>query len=175
MTKKQFSLTLGLTVLAGFLGGLLTNSLTASGQELPTTLTCISNANASRDYGFIEKRWTGQKGHLISEDSSTPFIIATKDRKVKGTYLRDKVFSGLNTPKPIVRSITKHEDGVEQAVEFVGAVVRQTKDAVFLLWTNDINKVWIAAVDLTQRKATVTQVFQGVTSVGGEIETLDCR
>ena len=37
------------------------------------------------------------------------------------------------------------------------------------------NKVWLAAVDLTHRKAIVTQVVQGVTSVGGELETLDCR
>jgi hypothetical protein len=39
----------------------------------------------------------------------------------------------------------------------------------------DANKVWLAVVDLTQRKVAVTQVFQGATSVGGEVETLDCR
>ena len=153
---------------------LLPISLTVEGQEIPTAVTCTSNAIASRDYGFAEKVWTGQKGHMV--ESSAPFQIATKDRKLKGLYLRDKVFSGLNTEKPIVRSITRYEDGVEDATEFAVKVVSRTQDQVFLIWTNDShNKVWLATVDLTHRKAMVTQAFQGVTSVGGELETLDCR
>ncbi|MBI2206122.1 MAG: hypothetical protein HYU41_19980 [Candidatus Rokubacteria bacterium] len=39
----------------------------------------------------------------------------------------------------------------------------------------NLNKAWLAAVDLPHRKATVTHVFQGATSLGGEVETLDCR
>jgi hypothetical protein len=109
-------------------------------------------------------------------EPSALFQIATRDKKLKGLYLRDKVFSGLNTEKPIVRSITRYDDGVEDAAEFMVKVVSRTVDQVFLIWTNDVhNKVWLATVDLTHRKATVTQVFQGVTSVGGELETLDCR
>ncbi|HSF29842.1 MAG TPA: hypothetical protein VLK82_05125 [Candidatus Tectomicrobia bacterium] len=94
-----------------------------------------------------------------------------------GFSLRDKVFSGLHTEKPIVRSITPAQEGVEeQAVEFIGRVVGRTEDAVFLAWTNDYhNKVWLAVVDLVHRKATVSQVFHGMTSVGGDLETLDCR
>ncbi|MBI4178425.1 hypothetical protein HY522_03245 [bacterium] len=89
--------------------------------------------------------------------------------------LRDKVFSGLNTSTPLVRSITRFPDGTDRGEEFASRVVMRTSDGVFLLWTNDINKTWLAAVDLARRKATVAQVFQGVTSVGGELETLDCQ
>jgi hypothetical protein len=55
--------------------------------------------------------------------------------------------------------------------------VSRTSDAIFLLWTNAPyqNKVWLAAIDLAHRKATVTHAFQGATSLGGELETLDCR
>ena len=147
------------------------------GQELVTTLTCTANAKVSRDYGFVEKRWEGQKGHVMF-GSSRMFNIETRDSKVAGAFysLRDKVFSGLNTSMPIVRSITRFPDEVDKGEEFLSRVVSRTHDGVFLLWTNDFNnKVWLAAIDLTHRKATVTQVFQGVTSVGGELETLDCR
>lgn len=76
----------------------------------------------------------------------------------------------------MVRSITRYADGVDQGEEFVSRVVSRTKDAIFLLWTNDFNnKVWLAVIELQRRKATVAQVFQGVTSVGGDFETLDCR
>jgi len=37
------------------------------------------------------------------------------------------------------------------------------------------NKVWLAAVDLRQRRVAMGQVFQGGTSVGVEAETLDCK
>jgi len=154
---------------------LLAISSTAESQELPTTLMCTSNAKASRDYGFVEKRWTGQKGHLVEADES--FQIATRDTKVANIFfeLRDKVFAALNTEKPVVRSITRFKDGTEEAVEFLASVVSRTSDLVFLVWKNDFNKVWVAAVDLTHRRAVLTHVFQGVTSVGGELETLDCR
>ncbi len=142
---------------------------------LPTSLTCTSNAKATRDYGFVEKRWMGQKGHML--EPSRTFVIITKNLERRG-YLRDKVFSGLNTENPIVRSITRYEDGVEGAVELKARVVSRFSDAVFLIWTNpypDPNKVWLAAIDLKHRKVTLTHVFQGATSVGGELETLDCR
>ena len=154
---------------------LIANSLTVESQELPTILTCTSNAKTSRDFGFIEKRWTGEKGHLI--DSST--VFQTFDRNSKTSwdqfYLRDKVFSNLDTPKPVIRSITRFQDGTEDAAEFLGRVMGRTSDEVFLVWTNDVNKVWLATVDLKHRKVIVTHVFGGVSSVGGELETLDCR
>jgi hypothetical protein len=143
---------------------------------MPTSLTCTSNAKAERNYGFSEKRWFGRTGHLF--EPSRLFAIGTRDSKTSwGAFdLRDKVFSGLNTQEPIIRSITRYEKGPEETAEFVGRVVSRTFDTVFLVWTNDFkNKVWLAVIDLIHRRATVTQVFRGITSVGGEIETLDCR
>ena len=158
------------------LGILLFSSVGVEGEELPSSLTCRSHAKASRDYAFAEKRWEGQKGHSML-GSPQPFNVETRDSKVAETFysLRDKVFSGLSTNTPVVRSITRFSDGADKGEEFASRVVTRTSDAVFLLWTNDINKTWVAAVDLVRRKATVAQVFQGVTSVGGELETLDCQ
>jgi len=148
----------------------------AHAAELPTSLTCRSNAKATRDYGYTERRWVGQEGSWMLGASGL-FKVATRDSKVADVAysLRDKVFSGLNTDAPLVRTITRFTDGGNMGEEFVGAVVSRTGEAVFLLWTNDINKTWTAAVDLARRKAVVAQVFQGVTSVGGMIETLDCH
>jgi len=159
------------------LGLLIAIASAGEGQELPTVLTCTSNAKASRDYGFSEKRWSGQVGHLVGPSR----LFATSGTSSKTSWgqfeLRDKVFSGLNTQTPTVRSITRYEKGSEEAAEFVSRVVSRTSDAVFLLWTNapNLNKVWLAAVDLAHRKVTVTHAFQGATSLGGELETLDCR
>jgi hypothetical protein len=154
----------------------LFSSIRLESQELPTTLACMSNAKAVRDYYFVEKRWKGEEGSAMF-GSSPMFKIETRDSKVENLFftLRDKVFSGLDTDRPIVRSITRYTDGVDQVAEFLATVTMRTNDAVFLMWTNRINKIWLATVDLTHCRATLTQVFQGVTSVGGEIETLDCR
>ncbi len=57
----------------------------------------------------------------------------------------------------------------------MGRVVARTPYEVYLVWTNEFNKVWLAAVDLEHRKVVVTHVFRGATSVGGDFETLDCR
>jgi hypothetical protein len=163
-----FAYSLGILIIAA--------SSRAATQELPTSLTCTSNAKASRDYGLAEKRWSGQMGHLV--EPSRSFAIGTANSKTSwGQFeLRDKMFSGLNSQNPIVRSITRYEKGPEAAAEFSATVLGRSFDAVFLAWTNDFNnKVWLATVDLVHRKATVTQVFRGATSVGGEIETLDCR
>ena len=152
---------------------LMVSLASVAGQELPTTLTCISNAKAWRDYTFVKKQWAGS----LPAEASQPFGLATKAFQVKRGGLRDKVFSGLHTEKPIIRSITPPRRGNrEQAVEFIGRVVGRTEDTVFLVWSNDFhNKMWLAAVDLAHQKATITQVFQGVASMGGELETLDCR
>ena len=163
--------------LACLLGLLTAITCAGQGQELPTILTCTSNAKASRDYGFAERRWSGQPGHLV-EPSRMFASSGTSSKTSWGQFeLRDKVFSGLDTQAPTVRSITRYDKGPEQAAEFVARVVSRTPDTVFLLWTNapNLNKVWLAAVDLTHRKVAVTHTFQGATSLGGELETLDCR
>jgi hypothetical protein len=140
--------------------------------DFPTSLACSSNAKTWRDYGFTEKEWSG----TIPSNPSQPFGVSTKSKPNDIYVLRDKVFSSLNTKNPMIRSITPGGIGQEeQAAEFKGTVVGRTADAIFILWSNEINKYWLAAIDLNHRKATVSQVFRGVTSIGGEIETLDCR
>jgi hypothetical protein len=129
---------------------------------------------ASRDYGFMEKQWFG----AIPPDSSKVFEISTVKQRQTSRPLRDKVFSSLNTSTPTIRSITLPRDALpgEEAVEFKGAVVSREPDAVFLVWRNPPgNKVWLAVVDLRHKKAIVSQVYQGVISVGVEAETLDCK
>lgn len=145
-------------------------ALTASAgaQDTPTSLTCTSNAKAQRDYGFTEKQWSG----VIPPDAAKVFGISTVKQSQTSGPLRDKVFSSLNTSTPVIRSITPPGE----AAEFKGTVVSRWADSVFIMWQNDYgNKIWLAVVDLTHKKATVSQVFQGITSVGIEAETLDCK
>jgi hypothetical protein len=108
---------------------------------------------------------------------SKPFNITTKSAQYGEAVFRDKVFTALDTLRPIIRSITPPIGGIEQeAVEFEGIVLSRTEDAVFLSWRNPPgNKVWLAAIDLTARKATLTELSQGVTSLNVDAETLDCR
>ena len=125
----------------------LFSSTKLEGLELPTTLTCRADAKASRNYDASETRWHGQKGYAVFGFSGF-FKTEARDSKESGVYsLRDKVFSGLNTNRPTVRSTTRFADGFDQEAEFTSRVVSRVPDAVFLLWTNDFNKVWLAAID----------------------------
>lgn len=145
--------------------------------DLPTILTCTVNAHADRNFGFREKAWMGPIPPFDkAPDSSRPFKIATKAGQ-NDVVFRDKIFSGLNTPKPMIRSVTPSIEGIEQeAFEAEGTVLSRTSDAVFIFWRNPFgNKVWVAAIDLTNRKATLSLLSQGVTSLNVEAETLDCR
>ena len=145
-----------LACLVAFAGG-------ASAQDTPTSLSCTSNAKASRDYGFKEKQWSG----AIPPDPTIVLRISTVKQR-QADLLRDKVFSSLNTQTPVIRSITPPRPQLganeEHADEFNGTVVSRTGDAVFVMWRNDFgNKVWLAVLDLRHKKATVSQVFQGIT------------
>ena len=147
------------------------------GEEIPTVLTCTVNAHADRNWGFDEKAWMGfmpKFGKAL--DPSRPFNIATRTDR-NGVIFRDKVFSAINTPKPVIRSITPgiRKDEAE-AVEFEGTVLSRISGAMFLSWQNPYgNKVWVAAIDLTNRKAVLSLISQGATSLNVESETLDCR
>lgn len=139
--------------------------------DLPSVLTCTANAKAVRDYAFlVENGWSG------GANSKEVFGIGTA-RTTNGLTLRDKVFSGLNTSRPTVRSITPgNATEGEDAAEFVASVESRAFDSVWISWKNPPgNKVWLSVINLKNKKAIVTQLFEGVTSVGGEIETLDCR
>lgn len=143
------------------------------GAENPTSLTCVSNAKASRDYSFRDKQWAG----TIPPRRDVTFGVATRPGREAHQVLRDKMFSRLDTDRPTIRSITPAEAaGEEVALEFQGLVVSRDGAAVFLIWRNDFgNKVWLAAINLEHRRAVVTQAFDGATSLGAEVETLDCQ
>lgn len=139
----------------------------------PSVLTCVSNAIASRDFAFsVEAGWMGRVGSGPGE----LFGIGTP-RQRNGLVLRDKVFAGLDTDSPTIRSISPVPgDTTTVANEFQGTVLSRALESVWIAWKNPPgNKVWVAVVDLARRKAVITQAFQGMTSVGGELETLDCR
>ncbi|MFZ2448621.1 MAG: hypothetical protein WAW37_19845 [Syntrophobacteraceae bacterium] len=145
-------------------------------QQLPTSLTCTSNGKAMRDYGFSEKRWAGEEGYLHPIFRDQQFKILTSRQKKESPYLRDKIFSALDSQNPRIVSVTLYEDDVMQTEEFIGKVVCRFKDSIFVIWTNDFNnKVWQGVIDLKHRKVVISQVFRGITSVGGELETLDCH
>lgn len=153
-----------------FISGLLffTFSVHLGAQDVPSSLTCVSNARAWRHYDFAERQWEGKE--------SQPFGTASLGRKDPAFPLRDKVFSKLETQHPIIRSITPRQlESLETADEFTGTTVLRTPTEIFIMWSNGINKVWLAVVDFEHKKAIVTQAFKGITSVGGEVETLNCR
>ena len=134
--------------------------------EHRTKLLCKSNAKTVREYGFREQRWEGHTD-------------LTRDSKVAGVYyaLRDWTFSDLETPEPIVHVRTRFVKRRDKVEELEGKIVGRShvNDAIFVSWTNDMNKVSIASLDLKRRKAVLVKVFDGITSLGGEVETLDCR
>jgi len=140
----------------------------AAAEDAPSSLVCRSNAKAWRDWSFIGGRWEGA--------GTSPFAVATVARPVEGFPLRDKVFSGLDTMNPVIRFITPPQKNVpEDASEFKGTVILRNPNEMFVSWTNDTNKVWLAVIDPRKKKATLAHLFEGATSVGGELETLDCR
>lgn len=93
------------------------------------------------DYGaFMEHGWRANVGAV--GDSEEVFGIGTPDQ-ANGEILRGKVFSGLNTSRPIVRSITPGtSEQDEDAAEFVGTVLSRAFDSVWITWQNPAgNKV----------------------------------
>jgi len=169
-----------MTVFQGCLLLLLNLSVLAwperiASQKLPTNLTCTSNAKAERGFGFTEKQWMGAV--LSRPDRSKPFSVTTAGHGKGSPVLRDKVFSALDTSRPVIRSITPVEGkSEEKAFEFQGNVVSRAINTVFLTWTNDVgNKVWTGAIDLEHRRAIVALTYSGITYFGTEVETLDCR
>ena len=60
--------------------GIVTLSDRISYAELPTTLTCTSNARAGRDFQTFSNYahvWSGQKGHMTDQET---FEVITKDK-----------------------------------------------------------------------------------------------
>lgn len=161
-------------------------SLRMEAQTFPTALACTPNARASRAFdAYDKKEWSG----VSPLRPSVPFGVTTTSGSEMDNdeqVLRDTVFSGLNSTKPVVRRIKRNEDGSELSIEYETLVVARFSGAVWLVWGNmsdtrltiqDLktsNLVWLAVVNLEHHKAIVTQAFDGG-YVGGDVETLDCR
>jgi hypothetical protein len=147
--------------------------LRAYAADFPTILSCTVNALANRDFGFNEKAWGGIPSFGAKPDDSKPFTVATKTKELA---LKQRIFSRLDTPRPVVRMVGPWGPLPEDAAEFTGTVVSRLADSLFIIWQNDYgNKVWLSVIDLAHKRATMSQAFRGITSVGVEVETLDCR
>ena len=144
------------------------------GADLPTILNCRQNAMAVRDFGFQEKKWMAGV-----PDRGTTFEVSERDPSLGKTFY-DRVFAALDTENPVISStrfiaMQGRFEKVETA-EFRGRVVGRFGDTVFVTWRNPPqNKAWLAVLDLTHLQAAIGYVFQGMTSVGVEAQTFDCR
>lgn len=89
--------------------------------DFPTVLSCTVNARANRDFGFTEKFWMGPVPDFGKKpDESRPFMVATKTKDV---VLKQRIFSGLNTGRPVIRMVGPWSPLPEDAAEFTGTVV----------------------------------------------------
>lgn len=140
--------------------------------EKSTVLQCKSNSIANRDYHFGQREWVDK-----SDKPSNQFSTGTSS-KPNDLVMRDKVFTCLDTNKPIVKSITPKTKNVneEQVAEFEGMVIERTSTLLTIIWKNPYdNKFWFAAIDLKHKKAVVSHLYEGITSFGVDVETLDCK
>jgi hypothetical protein len=141
-------------------------------EEKLTVLQCVSNSISHRDYHFSQHEWVGKKDKPTNE-FRTGTLANPND-----LILRDKVFTHLDTNKPIIKSITPKTKFVneEQVAEFEGLVLDRTDTLITVIWKNPYdNKVWFAAIDLKHKKAVVSHVYEGITSFGVDVETLNCK
>jgi len=141
-------------------------------EEIPTILQCKSNSIANRDYHFGQHEWVDKK-----DKPSNEFSTGTLS-KPNGLVLQDKIFTRLNTNKFIIKSITpKTKDmNEEQVVEFEGSVLSRTGTLITISWKNPYdNKFWFGVIDLKDKKAVVSHVYEGITSFGVDVESLDCK
>ena len=150
---------------------LLFSVLSAFGNEKTTVLQCVSNSIANRDYHFAQNQWVDGK-----DNPSQEFKTGSKS-KPNDLVMRDKIFSRIDTDKPIVKSMTPKTTLTEsETVEFVGSVLERTKSLITIEWKNPYqNKLWIATIDLQHKKAVVNHIYEGATSFGVNVETLDCK
>ena len=147
---------------------------TAFGQNDPVSiLRCKCNAKANRDFLFTNKEWVDQ-----NNKPSTSFGTGTR-AEPNGLVIYDKIFAGLTTNNPIVKSFALKETTrfkVDDIAEFSCSVLERGAQTVVITWKNPHgNKIWIAAIDLKNKKAIVTQLYEGLFSMGVDVETLDCE
>jgi len=138
--------------------------------EALTILHCECNAKANRNYYFLKKSWVGKDDKL-----SKRFITHLDENDM---ILRDKIFTDLNSDNPKIKSITPPIKYVPegQFAEFKGKVIHRTNEMLIIKWENPYkNKIWTAAINLKHKVAVVTQYYNGATSFGVDVETLDCK
>ncbi len=152
---------------------------TVIAQEYPSILECETNAVATRDFAepkFNKNNlWTGP----IPGDSGDPFGIVTLENKTKHiSFVRKRIFAGLNTEKPMVKTIREifDDEGGDVSSESHGQVLNRSRDSaeIVLVWGHN-QKWWLAIIDLSLKKVAIGHVFRGVTSIGGQLQTLDCH
>lgn len=146
----------------------------AFGQDEPVSiLRCKCNAKANRDFLFTQKHWVDG-----NDNPSTSFTTGTRTEP-NGLVIYDKIFAGLTTNNPTVKSFASKDTTrykVDDVVEFSGSVLERGVQTLVITWKNPSgNKVWIASIDVKNKKAIVTQLYEGLFSFGVDVETLDCE
>lgn len=135
-------------------------------------LQCDSNAIANRDYYFNKNEWMGK-----DDKPSDEFRTGNK-AKPNGLIMRSKIFVNLNTNKPIIKSITPPTKYIseQQTAEFEGTILNRTDTLVAITWKNpNDNKLWFGTINLKHKKAIVSYAYEGATSFGVDVESLDCK
>lgn len=147
---------------------------TVFGQTKPVgILHCKCNAKANRDFLFKSMEWVDK-----NDMPTTSFRTGTRTEP-NGLSIYDKVFAGLSTDNPtIISSALKETTFLKMGdiAEFSGSVLERNLQTVIITWKNPFgNKVWVASIDFENKKAIVTQFYNGLTSFGVNVETLDCE
>jgi hypothetical protein len=149
---------------------ILTSMKNKSSDPSSSILHGKCNAKVNRDYHFIKKTWVGP-----DDKPSSTFITSLEK---KSMILRNKIFANLNTESPVIKSISPSSEYFPEGEihEFSGKVINRTDKMVVIKWENPWrNKVWTAAIHLEHKVAIVTEYYNGMTSFGVNVETLDCK
>lgn len=134
-------------------------------EESSTVLQGKCNAKVNRDFSYLQNKW------VDSNDKPSDYFS-------KQDILRDKVFTDLDTDTPTIKSITpKNKYSDEQVTEFKGQVIHRAGSLVTIRWSNEPfdNKIWIATINTDKKKAVVCEMYDGATSFGVNVETLDLK
>ena len=149
---------------------------TVIAQKYPSILVCDTNAEATRDFAVPKfnknNSWTGPF-------FGDPFDIVTPENKTeKISFVRQRIFSNLDTEKPMVKTIREifDDEGGDVSSESHGQVLSRSRDSaeIVLVWGHD-QKWWLAIIGRSLKKAVIGHVFRGATSIGGQLQTLDCH
>ena len=134
-------------------------------EESSTILQGKCNAKVNRDFSYLQNKW------IDSNDKPSGSFS-------KVDIWHDKVFTDLDTDAPTIKSITpKNKYSDEQVAEFKGQVIHRAGPLVTIRWSNEPfdNKIWVATINTDKKKAVVCGMYDGATSFGVDVETLDLK